>query len=137
MPLNLNLISYLKSQRLNLKKLGDKHQKILQTGHGPEWTQALDAIQPKSISDMEIIDGVVKVNKTGGFSEPEEKELLDTLQSLKPWRKGPFQIGDVKVDSEWNSSLKWKRLEPYFPELRDKRILDIGCNSGYYMFRMT
>ncbi len=54
---------------------------------------------------------------------------------LKPWRKGPFQIFDTFIDSEWNSSIKYNLLKPYF-NLKDKKVADIGCNNGYYMFKM-
>lgn len=64
------------------------------------------------------------------------KELVhETALALRPWRKGPFQVLDTFIDSEWNSALKYNLLEPYF-DLKDKKVADIGCNNGYYMFRM-
>ena len=54
---------------------------------------------------------------------------------LKPWRKGPFKINELFIDSEWKSYIKWNSLKPHL-DLKDKDILDVGCNNGYYMFRM-
>jgi tRNA (mo5U34)-methyltransferase len=58
------------------------------------------------------------------------------LKALSPWRKGPFQVGNVHIDSEWQSYIKWDRFQSYFSSLNNKKILDIGCGNGYYMFRM-
>ena len=53
-----------------------------------------------------------------------------------PWRKGPFSVFDIDIDAEWRSERKWNRLQQSLPSLREKIIGDIGCNNGYYMFRM-
>jgi len=33
--------------------------------------------------------------------------------------------------------MKWNRIQEHLPELTNKRILDVGCGNGYYMFRMS
>ncbi len=63
------------------------------------------------------------------------KKIYDTAKLLMPWRKGPFQIGETFIDSEWKSNIKYNLLRRHF-DLKDKRVADIGCNNGYYMFRM-
>ncbi len=65
----------------------------------------------------------------------DSKELKKTLLQLKPWRKGPFQLFDIFIDTEWRSNLKWDRLSPHL-ELSDKDVLDVGCGNGYYGWRM-
>ena len=65
----------------------------------------------------------------------DEKKIYETAKMLMPWRKGPFQIGDTFIDSEWKSYIKYNLLRPHF-DLQEKRVADIGCNNGYYMFRM-
>lgn len=68
---------------------------------------------------------------------PDERACIDAgLQRLIPWRKGPFEIFGVRLDSEWASYMKWHRLRPHLAELAGRRVLDIGSSSGYYMFRM-
>ena len=52
-----------------------------------------------------------------------------------PWRKGPFAINSLFIDTEWRSDIKYNLLKPHF-ELKDKLVGDIGCNNGYYLFRM-
>ncbi len=72
-------------------------------------------IQNLSVSDVETIE--------------------QTARLMMPWRKGPFQINNLFIDSEWQSQIKYNLLEPHF-DLKDKVVGDIGCNNGYYLFRM-
>jgi len=81
-----------------------------------------------------VENGVVKVNTDG--CELTADSLQDLAKEFGPWRKGPFQINDVFIDSEWRSDLKWDRLKKSLPRLEGKTVLDIGCNNGYFMFRM-
>jgi tRNA (mo5U34)-methyltransferase len=67
--------------------------------------------------------------------EEEADAIEKTARLLKPWRKGPFRISNLYIDSEWRSWIKYNLLEPFF-DLRDKRVGDIGCNNAYYLFRM-
>ncbi|MCW9026862.1 MAG: tRNA 5-methoxyuridine(34)/uridine 5-oxyacetic acid(34) synthase CmoB, partial [Thiovulaceae bacterium] len=54
---------------------------------------------------------------------------------MMPWREGPFQLFDTYIDTEWRSNIKYNLLRKHF-NLKDRRVADIGCNNGYYMFRM-
>ncbi|NNC77390.1 MAG: tRNA 5-methoxyuridine(34)/uridine 5-oxyacetic acid(34) synthase CmoB [Woeseiaceae bacterium] len=58
------------------------------------------------------------------------------LQKLSPWRKGPFDVGGVNIDSEWRCDMKWARLADAIEPLADKNVLDVGCGNGYYALRM-
>jgi tRNA (mo5U34)-methyltransferase len=69
------------------------------------------------------------------LSEKDARQIEETARLMLPWRKGPFQINDLFIDSEWQSQIKYNLLEPHF-DLRDKIVGDIGCNNGYYLFRM-
>ena len=65
----------------------------------------------------------------------ENPEIKELAKMLIPWRKGPFKINDLFIDSEWRSYIKWNTLIPHL-DLEDKDILDVGGNNGYYAFRM-
>ncbi len=58
------------------------------------------------------------------------------LLGLAPWRKGPFTLRGVTIDSEWRSNLKWERIRPALPDLAGERVLDVGCGNGYYALEM-
>jgi tRNA (mo5U34)-methyltransferase len=59
------------------------------------------------------------------------------LVGLKPWRKGPFDVFGIQIDSEWDSALKWRRVAPHLAPLAGRRVLDVGSSNGYYLFRMA
>ena len=71
-----------------------------------------------------------------GVDTPTHQALTDGLMGLCPWRKGPFSCFGVTIDTEWQSQLKWDRLGDMDPLIRGKTVLDVGSNSGYYLFRM-
>ncbi|EOH4363566.1 tRNA 5-methoxyuridine(34)/uridine 5-oxyacetic acid(34) synthase CmoB [Campylobacter jejuni] len=63
-------------------------------------------------------------------------EILAIAKELKPWRKGPFKIDDLFINTEWQSFIKFNILKPFMNEISQKCVADIGCNNGYYMFKM-
>jgi len=69
------------------------------------------------------------------LSEEEALQIKQIALLMKPWRKGPFGLNDLFIDSEWQSQIKYNLLEAHF-DLKDKIVGDIGCNNGYYLFRM-
>ena len=76
-------------------------------------------------------DGSTLVFKTNDVSD---RDLLKSIEILVPWKKGPFEVNQITIDGEWRSDIKWNHLISQVA-LRNKRILDIGSNNGYYMFR--
>ncbi len=38
--------------------------------------------------------------------------LRDALMALHPWRKGPFELFGLHLDTEWRSDWKWDRFAP-------------------------
>ena len=67
--------------------------------------------------------------------EFDNKMIYQVAKKLMPWRKGPFRIGQTFIDSEWQSFIKYNLLQKHI-DLTDKLVADVGCNNGYYMFRM-
>jgi tRNA (mo5U34)-methyltransferase len=62
-------------------------------------------------------------------------QIEAVARMMMPWRKGPFELFGLFIDTEWQSFMKYNLLRPHF-NLRGKRVADIGCNNGYYLFRM-
>ena len=77
--------------------------------------------------------GKLEVSR-GGANSTELKELL---LGLAPWRKGPFVLDGIEVDSEWRSDLKWARLKDAITSLDGRNVLDVGCGNGYYALQMS
>ncbi len=58
------------------------------------------------------------------------------LKALRPWRKGPFDLGAITIDAEWRSDLKWARIRDALGSLDGQRVLDVGSGNGYYAYEM-
>src|SRR5690606_179086 len=64
------------------------------------------------------------------------EQVEQALRQLMPWRKGPFRLFGVEVDTEWRSDWKWQRIAPHISSLDGRSVLDVGCGSGYHCWRM-
>lgn len=73
-----------------------------------------------------------------GQVNPDQKDALkECATQLIPWKKGPFKLFDLEIDAEWRSDYKWERITPHLDNLENKIVCDVGCNNGYFMFRMA
>lgn len=106
----------------------------LAIGHGDleRWYAAVEALPALT---PEHIDLRHTLRLQANCDEATRNALKTALQGLIPWRKGPFDLFGVHVDTEWRSDWKWSRVAPHL-DLTGKRILDVGCGNGYYMWRM-
>ena len=102
-------------------------------GNLNEWEATLRELPPFDTRDAELDAAAVGVDLAAG---PDMDALATVLKKLMPWRKGPFRIGPVTIDTEWRCDMKWARLEQRISALDDRRVLDIGCGNGYYSYRM-
>ena len=71
----------------------------------------------------------------GSLAPEDRSQLREALQALHPWRKGPFDLFGVRIDAEWRSDLKWRRVAPAV-DLAGASVLDVGCGNGYFGWRM-
>ena len=88
-----------------------------------------------SVIDLE--SRAVTIGDKSDLTKQEHCLLMDKLEQLCPWRKGPFNLFGIQIDSEWQSWMKWERLIHHIGSLKGRRILDIGSSNGYYMFKMA
>ena len=63
-------------------------------------------------------------------------EISNLIRDLIPWRTGPFKLADHFIDAEWKSGYKWDRLSPHLGDIESQKILDVGCNTGYFLYRL-
>ena len=66
----------------------------------------------------------------------EQGAFRKKLMTLHPWRKGPYSVFGTHIDTEWHSDWKWQRIAPHLTPLRGRKVLDVGCGSGYHAWRM-
>ncbi|GLX83498.1 tRNA 5-methoxyuridine(34)/uridine 5-oxyacetic acid(34) synthase CmoB [Thalassotalea eurytherma] len=120
---------------LNLPQQLDDWNKNHLHGEFAQWHKALDNLPTPSQTTTDITTQV-QAGLPEELSDGERKKLEHLLMKLKPWRKGPYHIHGLHVDTEWRSDFKWDRLESHISDLSNRYVLDIGCGSGYHLWRM-
>jgi len=122
-----------------LKKISKKCLEIsnqayqVNNGNIPKWSQAIDTIDALPKGKISLKKPYISINKNCIDSEL----LMDALYKLVPWRKGPFMINGLALESEWDGDMKWQRISKHIKPLKNKRVLDVGAGNGYFTLRMA
>lgn len=104
-------------------------------GDLPGWYEALAAL-PASIAQSSDFAEHVRIG-TAKDTTPDQQTLIrQALEALIPWRKGPYEVCGIELDTEWRSDWKWDRLAQEIAPLTGRRVLDVGCGNGYHCWRM-
>ncbi|MGB1142048.1 MAG: tRNA 5-methoxyuridine(34)/uridine 5-oxyacetic acid(34) synthase CmoB [Halioglobus sp.] len=101
------------------------------------WVDALDALPDITPDSLSLDDSKVGAHTDSPIDEAMRDQLHEALMGLHPWRKGPFDLFGVHIDTEWRSDWKWDRLAGSIDALEGRRVLDVGCGSGYHCWRMA
>ena len=114
------------------------NQEMIQRPHGDEdkWREILTALPVYHDLNLSLDSDVVTAIPAFETADIQHKKIEESLKGLHPWRKGPFNLMGVEIDSEWRSNLKWARLADKISPLVGRRVLDVGCGNGYYLYRM-
>lgn len=99
------------------------------------WLNALSAL-PKQETDSVSFGDTVIIGSSDQCDTALERQLHQCLELFHPWRKGPFNLFGIEIDTEWRSNLKWQRVSQHIQPLKGRRILDVGCGNAYYCWRM-
>lgn len=101
-----------------------------------QWLDMVDNL-PEIITEHRIPDSdAVQIGTADDLSEAERQQLEDRLRTLHPWRKGPYNLFGIHIDTEWRSDWKWNRLIDHISPLEGRLVLDVGCGNGYHCWRM-
>lgn len=130
-------------ERTHLKQWAEHFRATLETCFEPEkhgdferWSSALAELPVLDNSQIDFNQSAIHVDPLNPLSADQTSSLKESLLKLHPWRKGPFSIAGVDIDTEWRSDWKWDRVQPHISSLKHRKVLDVGCGSGYHMWRM-
>ncbi len=104
-------------------------------GNLARWKKTIAEIPSLAPSIKDLQDGVT-IGAEADVTETQRQQLWQILQNLGPWRKGPYSLYGINLDTEWRSDWKWDRLLPHLSPLKNRRVLDVGCGNGYHCWRM-
>jgi len=123
----------------SLQKIADKCLRIsldafnVNNGNIPKWTIALDELKAMPKGEIELNEPYIRIDQNSA----DPIALERAFKRLLPWRKGPFIFNNLKLESEWQGDLKWKRLQKFITPLKNRRVLDVGAGNGYFTLRMA
>ncbi|MEJ2454980.1 MAG: tRNA 5-methoxyuridine(34)/uridine 5-oxyacetic acid(34) synthase CmoB [Candidatus Thiodiazotropha sp.] len=110
-----------------------------QQPHGdlPTWQDALNKLPSPPISSISLNEDRVRAGLSGDCDDATRELIRAQLMRLHPWRKGPYEICGLHIDTEWRSDWKWSRLQGAIDPLKGRLVLDVGCGNGYHAWRMA
>jgi tRNA (mo5U34)-methyltransferase len=106
-------------------------------GDYPKWCAALDRLPDIKADDVDLNADRIRIGTANDCDEQARRALKDALMEFHPWRKGPFELFGLKIDTEWRCEVKWNRLKNDIASLKGRMVLDVGSSNGYYTWRMA
>jgi tRNA (mo5U34)-methyltransferase len=118
--------------------LQSRIDETLAAGHGDlfRWQGVLNKLPDCLPGKVDLTADCPVIGDISDLSANSQQQLRELLQQLHPWRKGPFNLFGIHIDSEWRSDMKWARLEGKIQPLAGRLVLDVGGGNGYYALRM-
>ncbi|NQZ53963.1 MAG: tRNA 5-methoxyuridine(34)/uridine 5-oxyacetic acid(34) synthase CmoB [Piscirickettsiaceae bacterium] len=133
---------YQRLDEMGLSEWSDKLQQIIAEklaldGHGKmqNWQMTLEALPDLQSSQINLKDKV-EIAFLNELAAVDKDHFIDQLQQFHPWRKGPYRLLGVDINTEWRSDWKWDRVLPHIQPLKGRKVLDVGCGNGYHGWRM-
>ena len=101
-----------------------------------QWLNSIKHLPIIKPYQIDLLNSVT-VESEQPISIGDQQRITQLLKNMMPWRKGPFHLYGINIDTEWRSDWKWERLIPHINNLSGQTVLDVGCNSGYHLWRMV
>lgn len=118
------------------EKLPNDFLNAFNHGDFPAWVEALHAL-PDLTPDSWDLQDTVRIGSASQCNDEQRQKLKETLLKIHPWRKGPFELFGLQMNTEWRSDWKWDRLKEQIAPLENRTVLDVGCGNGYHCWRMA
>jgi len=113
-------------------------RKFHEKPHGDlnRWLEAYNTLPNLNPDSVSLASSRVGAQTTPPLDSSDQESLMTGLKGLIPWRKGPYDLFGVHIDTEWRSDWKWDRIAQHIAPLKNRLVLDVGCGSGYHCWRM-
>ena len=118
-----------------LRHVVQQYYELKNHGRSIEWDRALESMPQIECAEYSFTDDSVCIVKPEHLAL-DSLEYKQHLKAFMPWRKGPWNLLGVEIQTEWHSDWKWQRIEPHISPLEGRQVLDIGTGNGYFLFRM-
>ncbi|NVJ50277.1 MAG: tRNA 5-methoxyuridine(34)/uridine 5-oxyacetic acid(34) synthase CmoB [Gammaproteobacteria bacterium] len=113
-------------------------QRFADYTHGElaEWLELQQKLPTIAASTIDLVSAVT-IGAAEDCDDATRAHLKELLMTLHPWRKGPYTLFGLDIDTEWRSDWKWDRLLPHITPLENRLVLDVGCGNAYHGWRMV
>ena len=118
-----------------LRHVVQQYYELKNHGRSIEWDRTLESMPQIECAEYSFTDDSVCIVKPEHLAL-DSLEYKQHLKAFMPWRKGPWNLLGVEIQTEWHSDWKWQRIEPHISPLEGRQVLDIGTGNGYFLFRM-
>jgi len=111
---------------------------LSQNRHGTlsQWQDMIAELPDFETSHRLLDQDTVQIGNATDLPPPSRELFESQLKTLLPWRKGPYELFGININTEWRSDWKWNRLKDHISPLNDRLVLDVGCGNGYHCWRM-
>ncbi len=92
---------------------------VVAHGKHEEWEAILQQLPELQAPSYNIDTSIVSVGTKDIISDKQSDLLLSLLKQLTPWRKGPYDLFGIPIDTEWHSDWKWERIKDHLAPLDD------------------
>lgn len=100
------------------------------------WFNSVEALPNMASIHRQLDSDFIRIGNVAELNPLQHQQLEQNLKSLHPWRKGPYHLFGIHINTEWRSDWKWQRLKDHIAPLNQRTVLDIGCGNGYHCWRM-
>lgn len=104
-------------------------------GDFERWKKVIDELPNITPSNIDVLNSV-SIGGGRDLTGEQRQQFRSDLKKLHPWRKGPYHLFGIDIDTEWRSDWKWNRLKDRIAPLNKRLVLDVGCGNGYHCWRM-
>lgn len=101
------------------------------------WQYLLQQLPQVKTTDIDLQADTLRIGRAEEIDVKTCQDIYQTLRALQPWRKGPYEVFGIHIDTEWRSDWKWQRLRRHIQPLAGRTVLDVGCGNGYHAWRMA